>query len=132
MSETTANDHLKRLVEMDVIRAVEGSDATRYEPDLLYARFRMLRRLIDEHDHQELLALKSETQQRIEALEAEYEVTSPSELRELAAETDTAAETMDLIEHASEWDLSLYNLSVINDAIDNYTEYTELNQRVRP
>lgn len=130
VSETTANGHLKRLVEMNVIRTISGEDATLYEPDPLYSRFRTLRRLIDDHDHQELLELKSEIQRRIETLEEEYEVDSPSDLRELAAETDTSAETVKLIKHASDWDLSLYDLSVINDAIDNYREYTELDRGV--
>lgn len=130
VSETTAHDHLKRLAEMNAIRTVAGEDATRYEPDPLYARFRTLRRLIDEHDHKELLELKADLQQEIEELEGQYEVDSPTALREQAAETETAAGTMTLIEDASDWELSRYHLSVLNDAIDNYSEYAELDGRV--
>lgn len=130
VSETTANDHLKRLVEMNVIRTVKGEDATLYEPDPLYARFRTLRRLIDEHDHTELLELKSDLQQQTENLEEKYGEDSPTDLRERAAETETAEETMQLIEDASDWELALYHLSVVNDAIDNYSEYAELDRRV--
>ncbi|WIV68838.1 DUF7342 family protein [Natrialbaceae archaeon AArc-T1-2] len=131
VSETTAHDHLKRLVEMSVVRTVSGEDATLYEPDPLYARFRTLRRLIDEHSHAELLELKADVQQQIEAFEQQYDVTSPTELREQAADVATPAETMQLMEDASDWELSHYHLSVVNDAIDNYSEYTGLDSRVR-
>ena len=129
VSPTTAHDHLERLVEMNVVRTVPGENGTLYEPDPLYARFRTLRRLIDEHDHQELLEQKAELQGRIEELEADYEADSPAALRERAAETGTAAETMQLVEDASEWDLAQYHLSIVEDAIDNYSDYAALDRR---
>lgn len=129
VAETTAHGHLKRLVEMNVIRTVTGEDATRYEPDPLYARFRTLRRLIDEHDHEELLERKSALHQEIEALEARYGVDSPTRVRERAAEVETAAETMELIEDASDWELARYHLSIVNEAIDNYGEYADIDGR---
>jgi predicted ArsR family transcriptional regulator len=130
VSQTTANDHLKRLVEMNVVRTVASDGATLYEPDPLYTRFRTLRRLIDDHDHEELLELKSDLQRQIEALDEQYGVDSPTDLRERTAETETAEETMQFIEDASDWELALYHLSVVNDAIDNYGEYAELDRRV--
>lgn len=126
VSETTAHAHLKRLVEMNIVRTVAGEDAILYEPDPLYARFRTLRALIDEHSHTELLELKRDLQQQIEATREKYEVDSPAELRRRASETETAAETMTLIEDASDWELVRYHLSVVNDAIDNYSEYVEI------
>jgi len=131
VSETTANDHLKRLVEMNTVRTVDGENATLYEPDPLYARFRTLRRLIDEHDHAELLELKADLQEQIEEFETQYGEDSPTALREQATETDTAAETMQLIEAASGWELTRYHLSVVEDAIGNYSEYTELDGHVQ-
>ncbi len=131
VSETTAHEHLKRLVEMNILRTVDGENATQYEPDPLYARFRTLRQLIDDHTHEELLERKSDLQFEIEELEAQYGVDSPTDLRERAADTESAAETMDLITDASDWELALYHLSVVNDAIDNYTEYANLDQRVQ-
>lgn len=130
VAETTAHDHLKRLAEMNVIRTVESEEATRYEPDPLYARFRTLRRLIDEHDHEELLELRADLQREIETVQAQYGVDSPSALRERAAETETAAETMELVEDASDWELARYHLSVVDDAITNYTEYADLDDHV--
>ena len=131
VSHTTANDHLKRLVEMNLVRTAASDGATLYEPDPLYTRFRTLRQLIDDHGHEELLELKSELQRQIEALDEQYAVDSPTDLRERAAETETAAETMEFIEDASDWELALYHLSIVNDAIDNYSEYAALDRRVR-
>lgn len=129
VSETTAHNHLKRLTRMDVIRTVAGEDATRYEPDPLYTRFRTLRELINEHDHQELLELKADLQQEIEDIEEQYGVDSPTALREQTTETNTAAETMELVEAASDWELTRYHLSIVDDAIDNYTEYEAIDRR---
>ena len=115
---------------MNIIRTVDGENATLYEPDPLYARFRTLRQLIDDHTHEELLERKSDLQHENEELEAQYGVDSPTDLRERAAATDSASETMGLITDASDWDLALYHLSVVNEAIDNFTEYANLDQRV--
>jgi len=128
VSETTANNHLKRLAEMNVIRTITGEDATRYEPDPLYARFRTLRGLITDHDHEELLELKADLQAQIEDAKQQYGVGSPTALREQAAEADTAAETMDCIEAASDWELTRYHLSIVEDAIENYTEYAAIDR----
>jgi len=129
VSETTANNHLKRLAEMNVIRTVAGEDATRYEPDPLYGRFRTLRELIANHDHEQLLELRADLQQQIEDTKARHGVDSPTALRTRATETETATETMELIEAASGWELSLYQLSIDDDAIDNYGEYAAIDRR---
>ena len=115
---------------MNVLRTVAGEDGTLYEPDPLYTRFRTLRRLIDDYDHEELLELKTDIQRRISETEGQYDVASPTELREHAASSDTSEETMQLIEAASGWELHRYHLSVVNDAIENYSEYTGLDGRV--
>lgn len=129
VSETTAHNHLTRLAEMNIIRTVAGEDATRYAPDPLYARFRTLRGLIEDHNHEELLELKADLQQQIEDTKQQHGVDSPTELREQATQTDTAAETMGCIEAASDWELTRYHLSIVDDAIDNYTEYAAIDGR---
>jgi len=129
VSETTANNHLKRLAEMNVIRTVAGEDATRYEPDPLYARFRTLRELIANHDHEQLLELRADLQQQIQKSKVQHGVDSPAELRTRATETETATETMELIEAASDWELSRYQLSIVDDAIDNYSDYAAIDGR---
>jgi len=126
VSETTANNHLKRLVEMNVIRTVAGENATRYEPDPLYARFRTLRELIANHDHEQLLKLRADLQLQIEDAKTQHGADSPTELRTRATETKTPTETMELIEAASDWELSSYQLSIVDDAIDNYGEYAAI------
>jgi hypothetical protein len=113
---------------MNVIRTVAGEDATRYEPDPLYARFRTLRRLIADHNHEELLELKADLQAQIEDAKQQHGVASPTALREQATAADTAAETMDCIEAASDWALTRYHLSIVDDAIDNYTEYAAIDR----
>ena len=128
VSETTAHNHLMRLVEMNVIRTVAGEDVTRYEPDPLYARFRTLRRLIADHNHEELLELKADLQAQIEDAKQQHGAESPTALREQATAADTAAETMDCIEAASDWALTRYHLSIVDDAIDNYTEYAAIDR----
>lgn len=129
VSPTTANDHLARLVEMNVIRTVERDGATKYEPDPLYVRFQTLRELMDTHDHDDLLDRKAQLQDRLAEYETEYDADSPTALRELAAATDSTDETVDLMETASDWELTLYHLSVLDDAIENYAEYDQLNNR---
>ena len=131
VSETTANKHLQRLVAMNIVRTIESETGRRYEPDPLYARFRTLRRLIDEHDHQELLERKAELQGAIEQLEATYDVNSPTELRKCAARLDSSAETMERIQDASDWQLTRYHLSIVEDAIHHYSEYAEIDGRAR-
>ena len=129
VSETTANNHLKRLADMNVIRTVAGEDATHYEPDPLYARFRTLRELITNHDHEQLLELRADLQQQIEEAKTQHGVDSPTALRTQATETEKATETMELIEAASDWELSRYQLSIVDDAIDNYGEYAAIDGR---
>lgn len=128
-SKTATYEHLQRLVEMNVLRTVAGEDATLYEPDPLYARFRTLRRLIDRHDHEELLELKSDLQQQIEIIEQKYDADSPTDLREQASDAEASDETIQLIEDARDWDLCCYRLSVLDEAIDNYSEYSRLDNR---
>jgi len=131
VSETTAHNHLKRLVEMNLLRTVRGEDATLYAPDPLYIRFQTLHSLIDEHSHEELVELRSGLQQRIEELEETYDVTSPTELRERATATETSAKTVELLEDASDWELTEYHLSLVDDAIENYREYEHADQAAR-
>ncbi|MFC3959052.1 winged helix-turn-helix domain-containing protein [Halovivax cerinus] len=129
VSPTTANDHLTRLVEMNVVRTVESDGATAYAPDPLYVRFQTLRELLETHDHDELLDRKAELQDQLGAYEREYDVVSPTALRERAATTDSADETVALKEAASDWELTQYHVSVVDDAIEHYAEFDQLTDR---
>jgi len=68
--------------------------------------------------------LKIELQSKIEDWETDYNADSPDELRTRAAETETASQTRDLKKTASDWELALYRLSALEDAIENYATYT--------
>jgi len=58
-----------------------------------------------------------------------YGVDSPDELRELAASSESTAETREIRKAASDWELMLYRLSIVENAIADYAEYSR-NYRV--
>lgn len=127
VAENTARDHLDRLVEMNVLLAHDHGGTTTYAPDPLHARAQALRDLLDDHDHDALVDLKADLQDRIEAWRDEYGVDSPDALRERAADTDAAAETRAVQQTARDWDLVAYRLDVVEDAIENYAAYSRDN-----
>jgi len=125
VAENTARDHLERLVNLNVLLKTERDDGSLYSPDPLHTRMQTLRDLLEEHDRNGLIELKAELQSHIEDWQADYSVVSPDDLRAQAAETDTAAQTRELKKIASEWELARYRLSILDDAIRNYTTYTQ-------
>ncbi|AUX10200.1 hypothetical protein AArcSl_2580 [Halalkaliarchaeum desulfuricum] len=98
---------------------------THYSPDPLHTRIQTLRDLLDQHDRNGLIQLKADLQEQIEEWRDEYGVDSPAALRDRAAETDTAADTRDIKQTARDWELVEYRLSIVEDAIENYTTYTQ-------
>lgn len=124
VAENTAREHLARLVDMNVLLESDQEGPATYTIDPLYARAQTLRELLDEHDHDGLIELKEELQERIEAWQTEYDVGSPSQLRELAANTDDVEATRAIRKTASDWELVAYRLSVAEDAIENYATYS--------
>ena len=128
VSENTARAHLERLVDMNVLLERERDGTAVYEPDPLHTRMQTLRELLDEHGHEELLAVKADLQEQIKDWRTEYDANSPAELRERAAETDTADETREIQATANEWDLLAYRLGIVEDAIENYSTYTRDSQ----
>ncbi|AUV82539.1 transcriptional regulator [Salinigranum rubrum] len=125
VAENTARKHLKRLVDLNVLLKSERKGTTLYSPDPLHTRMQTLRDLLDQYDRDELIELKAELQSRIEAWRDEYGVDSPTDLRGRAADTETAAQTRDLRSTASDWELVRYRLSIVEDAIENYTTYNQ-------
>jgi len=108
-----------------VLLKTEGDEGALYGPDPLHTRIQTLRDFLAKHDRDGLIELKAELQSQLEDWEAEYSVDSPSDLRARAAATDIASQTRELKQTASEWDLALYRLSILDDAIENYTTYTQ-------
>lgn len=124
VAENTARGHLDRLVDLNVLLKSEREDGTLYSPDPLHTRIQTLRDLLEKHDRDGLIELKAQLQSQIEEWETEYGVDSPDTLRARGAETDTASQTRELKKTASDWDLALYRLSLLEDAIENYATYT--------
>lgn len=125
VAENTARNHLERLVSLNVLLKTERDDGALYSPDPLHTRIQTLRDLLEEHDRDGLIDLKVDLLSKIEEWEGDYSVTSPEKLRASAAETDTASQTRELKKAASDWELALYRLSVLEDAIENYPTYTK-------
>lgn len=123
VAENTARDHLERLVDMNVLLKSDYEGTTTYSPDPLHTRMQTLRDLLDSHDHDDLIRLKAEMQEQVETWCDEYEVGSPDELRERAAETDDASETRNVLKTANDWELVLYRVGIVDDAIENYATY---------
>lgn len=120
----TARDHLGRLVEMSVLQRQTGEQATLYKPDPLYTRIRSLRELLDGRDRDDLIDVRAELLEQIESWSEEYNVTSTNELREQAATVETAKQTRELRRVAADWDVVRYRLTLVEDAIENYAEYS--------
>jgi hypothetical protein len=125
VAENTARDHLQRLVDLNVLVERDRDGTAVYAPDPLHARTQTIRDLLEEYDRDGLIAQKAEVQERIESLRAEYDADSPDELREQAADTETAAATRDRLKAASDWGLLRWRLDAIEVAIENYDTYTE-------
>lgn len=123
VAENTARSHLDRLVDMNVLLKDDQGGTAVYAPDPLHVRMQTLRDLLDEHDHDGLLELKTELQEQVAAWRDENDVDSPVALRERAAESADAAETRRIREIASDWELVEYRLGIVEDAIENYTTY---------
>lgn len=123
VAENTARDHLERLVDMNVLLADERDGTTVYSPDPLHTRMQTLRELLEDHDHDGLLELKADMQEQIESWRAEFDVDTPAELRERAADADEAARTREIRGAANDWDLLAYRLEIVEDAIENYSTY---------
>jgi hypothetical protein len=124
VAENTARDHLDRLVGLNVLLTHDQKGTTLYAPDPLQTRMQTLRDLLDTHDHDGLIQLKAELQDRIDAWRDEYAAESPDELRERAAETDDAVQTRAIRHTAQDWELVQYRLGVVEDVIRNYGTYT--------
>lgn len=125
VAENTARRHLERLADLHVLTTDTTGSAVTYYPDPVYVRTRDLRELVAEYDRDELTELAADLKADVESWEAEYDVTSPDELRSTAAADGTSAdEAMERRHTASDWELTKYRLSLIEDALSRYDEYS--------
>jgi DNA-binding transcriptional ArsR family regulator len=125
VAESTARDHLDRLAEMGMVTVTEDGDGARYGPDPAYVRFREIRELTAEYDPDELGDFVGEIQESIAELREPYDEASPSDLRAAAAaEGITPEESREMLRAAADWEHYVYRLSLLEDAITRYDEYT--------
>ena len=125
VAESTARDHLTRLADMGVVTVTTTDERTRYGPDPAYVRFREIRELTADYDPDELSNFVVELQESIQELRDTHDVDSPNELRAAAAaETVSPAESRELRRAAADWEHYAYRLSLLEDAIARYDEYT--------
>jgi len=126
VAENTARGHLDRLVDLHVLATDTTGDAVTYYPDPVYVRTRDLRELVAGNDPDDLAELAVDLKADLESLRNEYGVTSPHELRRTVAADDTSAdEATDRRRAASDWELAAYRLSLVEDALSRYDEYSD-------
>lgn len=126
VAENTARRHLQRLAALNVLTADSAGGATTYYPDPVYVRTREVRALVDERDRDELVALATDLKEDVEAWRSEFDASTPDEVRVGATdETLSAAETGERRRVASDWEHARYRLSLVEDALERYGEFTD-------
>ena len=125
VSEKTARDHLRRLVEMDVMLEETGEGPTTYYPDPAYMRYREVRTLAREHDRDELTDIVATLKRDIEEWRDEFDVETPDELRASVADADVSEESVyERQQIAEDWEYTEHRLGLIKDALDEYDRLT--------
>lgn len=123
VSEPTARNHLEQLVELTVLLQHSQENQVKYAPDPLHTRLQAIRHAWDEHDRDDLNTQKEELQNQIKMWSHESGTKSPQALRQIAANSKTAADTERIRRTANKWDLVEYRLSIIEEAINKYDAY---------
>lgn len=125
VADSTARDHLTRLAEMGMVTVTTTDGGTQYGPDPAYVRFREIRELTVDYDPDELSDFVVELKESIQELRETHDADSPSELRSAAAaEAVSPEESRELRRAAADWEHYAYRLSLLEDAIARYDEYT--------
>jgi len=125
VSEKTARDHLRRLVEMDVMLAETGEGPTTYYPDPAYMRYREVRTLARDHDRDELMDIVATLKRDIEEWRDEFDVATPDELRASVADADVSEEAVyERQKIAEDWEYTEHRLGLIKDALAEYDRLT--------
>ena len=124
VAENTARTHLDRLTDMHVLVELDRDGTNLYTPDPLYQRAQAIRELLDEYDHEGLIELKEDLLEQIEGWQRDFDATSPEGLRERAAQADQVDQTRKIRTAASDWELVVHRLSIVEDAIKNYATYS--------
>jgi predicted ArsR family transcriptional regulator len=125
VADNTARDHLERLVEMRMLQSESTAEGTAYYPDPVYVRTREIRALVEEHDRDQLGTLAADLQADIEEWADTYDSAGPDEVRAAAARAGRSAEAARECQRvASDWEHARYRLSLVEDALGRYGEFT--------
>lgn len=131
LSESAARDHLDMLTELGVVSATTAHNVTKYSPDSAYLRFREVAQLVEMHDRDELMDFVADRKEEVEDLQAEYGVESPDDLRQEVVREDLGAdEIREYKKVASEWESILHELSIADEALERYDEYSSGGQQI--
>lgn len=124
VAETTARNHLERLVELRVLVSTTTYGTTTYSPDSGYLRFRKASALVERYEKDEIVNIVAELKADIESWKNEYGVEDPDELRVKATEDGVSAEeAREYLQVASEWDSGLHEKSIMRDAVERYEQF---------
>lgn len=124
VAEQTAREYLDLLADLGMLTATTAHGVTRYQPDSAYVRFRTIAGCVEQHSKDELLDAVEVLREQTTALETEYNVESPDELRTLATADDTPIE--DIKEYrqvAAEWESLCHRLSIFQQSVERYDEF---------
>ncbi|MEF8757403.1 MAG: ArsR family transcriptional regulator [Halobacteriales archaeon] len=125
VAEKTARDHLRRLVDMDVLLEETGEGPTTYYPDPGYMRYREVRALARNHDRDELTEITATLKSDIETWRDEFDVETPSELRTSVADGDVSETGVyERTKIAEDWEYAEHRLGLIRDALAEYDRLT--------
>lgn len=122
VSPATAQKYLEKLAENRRLRQIDDGEYTLYTPDRISQYLDDVREVYDNHTADDLATSLSTMQTQIDAWQAEYNVTTPNELR--ATICDVSREQG---EHrrdiALEWEHIVARIDIIEDALTLYDRF---------
>lgn len=125
VAENTARRHLQRLTDLNVLTADADGGAVTYYPDPVFVRTREVRTLVDQHDRDGLAGLAVDLKADIEEWATAYDAADPDEIRAgTTDETVSAEEARERRRVASDWEHARFRLSLVEDALERYDEFT--------
>jgi predicted ArsR family transcriptional regulator len=124
VAEQTARDHLELLTDLGMLTATTAHGVTRYQPETAYVRFRTVSRCVEQYTKDELLDAVEQLREQTAAIETEYDVETPDELRALTTTDETPIEEIkDYRRVAAEWESLRHRLSVFQEAVERYEDF---------
>lgn len=122
----TADKELSRLEAENTVRKREDG---RYEVNPVRQFLDQIVRLIETHSRPELESQLQEYQEEVESLQAEYDVTSAQELRELLTDEDVSADEIREIRDVSDtWSALELEIRLLKNALQLYDDLSQLSQ----